>query len=434
MDLDYGMSTNQGESPNFYDLLHHTAVTEGQKALQSGKIDPAEAAKNAKKLGIGDPNELDAIIAKKPGHFDYSFSDPNRAPVPGRKPQQKITNTHAKPMDQQGLATAMDTVRNTPEFQTAQQGLEQNSDVLPQLMMHQASSAWIQPLAALADYVSSQSGNRGTASEGVKNISSATPAQQAQMLLKYQEDQQKRKDDLAKLLISSSSTLNKNRDKEVIVTGDMTGGMNTPRARAERFHNEVLRKLDNNPNLSKQLQSANAMENALDMLSGKNGIDVNPQLFHEGMQAIRLNLAGAGRSGVGERSANYMDSLEKEWDNILQKWGNKVESIPPNDPQLVQLKRELEHARGMMKTQRGRLMNSITSGNEYLYDNPDNADLKMSLENKIKSFEGITPDREDIAPPPVAKAKIVAPVAGGTAKKPVQEMSLEELKAELNGQ
>ena len=397
MDDFLGMSQPQQAQPNFMDMLHQGAISAGIGAIKAGIVAPQKAAKEAKNMCVGDPNELDSVIKGDKPHFDYTFGSPQAQKV---KPQEKKTTKEQMPVDPETAQANLGILQSIPGYQEAQSGggdLQKN--VMAMLQAQPESNAWIKPLAGLADYVSKQSGNQGNA------LASFTPngmssAERAQVLLKYQDEAQKRREDNFKALVTGLSSLTKAGGSTVNVVGGQNGsGFNSQEGRDDRFHNEVLRKLDNNPTIQKQINASNGLENSLELLSGQNGVTVNPALFHEAMQTMRTNTVGAGKSIGDERADTYMQSLAKKWESYFgEKVANGVVSIPQSDPQLQQAKAELAAARKMITNQRGRLMDQLISGHGSIYSR--RPDLKQDLEDRISAMSTVLPERPDIAPLP----------------------------------
>lgn len=432
MSMPGGQPTPDGGAPDFASLLHHGAIDAGVKAIKNSS-DPTktaiQAAKDAKKLGVGDPNELDAIISGKTKPFDYTFGA-KHAGTPHPNSSQKTTVKKPNVTPDQ-MTSMMGDIRNDPQAIALQTGNDQMGESLGNILaMEQNSNGWMKPLASLADYVSNQSGNKGTASQGYAP-NGMTDSERAKTLLTYQNDVQKRKEDLYKTQLTALNNYTKNQGNTTVQIGDGVGGsgLNSPRGRAERFHNEILRKLDNNPTLAKQLGTANALESSLSLIGPD--MVVNPALMHDAMQSVRLNTVGGGKSIGDERADTYMSSVVKDWQRVLEKYGNKVSSIPQDDPQLQQVKQELLHVRNMVMKQREKLLGSISSGQDWMYD--ANPDLKASLDKKLSNVRGLT---EDISAEdqPSADAKYhPKKIAAPAGKKDTKQMSIEELEAELAG-
>ncbi len=116
-------------------------------------------------------------------------------------PQKKNTNTDTRvregttiQRDPMGVNAAMDTMSSRPEYLAAQQSDQDSQDQLNKLKMA-PTNGWIRPLSALSDSL--------TGSHLAETA--PDPAARTALLLKYQDDMDKRKQEMFKSLANSAA-------------------------------------------------------------------------------------------------------------------------------------------------------------------------------------------------------------------------------------
>lgn len=188
---------------------------------------------------------------------------------------------------------------------------------------------------------------------------------------------------------------------------------------AQMINARNIQGLKQDPNVAKQVMSLNSMKNAFDLLTQQ----PTPQTFHDAQQAVRnvsTGLTGGSKSGVEERAQTYMPSIERDFQNIQQAWGNNVQKIPANDPQMVQLKKDLQllHQGVSEETMKGAI--ARTGGYNYIYEDPRfGPQLKSGLDSLLQSYGG-TQGGQAGAGAPEAPLNMTAP-ASGMSKKAIQK-------------
>lgn len=257
------------------------------------------------------------------------------------------------------------------------------------------------PLAALARTWNKQSGFQDDTGEGY--VPPQTPESSRADKFKELEALQKNKMDLQRgvyenmktntpsntiqdTLAAMAGMKHEEGDKDAINSALMRQEQQNW-TKAQTIHQANIQGAKRDPVLQAQLKSINSVANVFDLLQ-KNP---NPQIFSESMQnlkAVTTGLTGGQKSGVEERMADYMPSIERDWKNLVQAYGNKVENIPKNDPQFMQLSKELVQARGAIASD---LVNDAivrTGGFDYIYNKYPK--LEESRKAWINSISGLS--------------------------------------------
>ena len=83
-----------------------------------------------------------------------------------------------------------------------------------------------------------------------------------------------------------------------------------------REHQNVINKINSNPNIKTRLQQYQNLDNTLSNIA--NADHVTPEMFDEAQQAVRANLGIKGSSGVGERENTQMKALGLNADRLKE--------------------------------------------------------------------------------------------------------------------
>lgn len=317
------------------------------------------------------------------------------------------------------------TWRDMPEFQNVQRGQEQLQNMIAMEAQRPIVQNMAHPLALLADAISFKPRNLAASTPSGQDTAAARGAR----ILEYQQKLQKDKEDQANALRSAilgskggSQTMTLQTLKEATestnkleqlqkkinelvgttqqqdthtdgtsltdttentVDNSIEATATDPKAKANSAANvkermdradyrTLFNSIDKDPVLKTQLLAGNSLVTQFHQLALPN---ITPQQVSEGMQTVRnttTGLSGGSRSGVSERAETYMSSIDREFANLVQKWGNNVQNIPQNDPQFIQVKQELAAAYDSLSHERRSLIYAkLPAFQHVLNDHPD---------------------------------------------------------------
>ena len=400
--------------------LKQSLVSIGTNALQSGKVDPMTAKKMASSVGAKQLPDDDYLTKYLGGgkQDPYNFGpgpemssgapasempSPMSSSMPALKPQltaamvpnpggaaagkkgsvinsslkstqnqgeKKIQNTY---LDKDNLNSIAESLRSVPEVSGA---LGQPKDLEDQLSMIKnmnvdKDSAWIKPLLALTD---SQTGSHFSQSYQPGGM---TPAERNQLLLKYQDEVQKRKGDIAKTFIEGigkikSGTDQTTQNQQLLQAlannqnnASAAGGLASTRTDALRLR--AGQDFDTDKILTQMTTTNNSLDRALSMMNGKTPITgKNFALLQQDM----INaMSPGGAATEGKVNREMVETLAATLNDVQQKFGD-IEDLRKEQPQIFaqlqglikQVKEDYNRA-GQQRVQE-KLLNSRQMGDE----------------------------------------------------------------------
>lgn len=349
-------------------------------------------------------------------------NDPRVANVDGTKPGQKVVQDDTKAKKDVSVYKAM---VNPEEFNKALAAYKDTDEYKQQLAsinnLEQLSllatgapdknAAWLKPLIALTD---SQTGSH--LMSGYEP--GLSPKDRNTLILKYADELAKRRNDQASearkaaLGLLGDTVTNQLLQKAGLLTqisGD-SPSKNMMERQDRQDHRTAVNNLQKNPVIQKQLLTSNSIATGFDQIDKMEL--TSPQQVAEAMQVVRnatTGLTGGAKSGVTERVETYMPNIWRGWQNLVQKYNGSVENIPNNDPQLVQIKKELVQASKSINKEFWALVDAATGGFSEMYKRRD--DLKESLLDLTNSYRSLVGNK-----PGMSNKEIDAKAAAATKK------------------
>lgn len=239
-----------------------------------------------------------------------------------------------KYMDPEQVQEAMDTIRKSPEMQDLQQGEGSMRNALAMAAAQpNADPGWVKPLLALTD---SWTGSKTMAgyTPGV------TPHERTEMLLKYQDEIQKRKADIVKTLTGGLNAsknggfvINTGTTKSTDTDTQGKGGPNSAYSQTRR--NALIARagesFDNDIHLKSARASLNMLQRAQEMMSSGTPITATD------LNQLQIDLSNA--MAPGGTATNMKIGLDIVHPfaailNSLVQRGDSIQDLRRDDPHL----------------------------------------------------------------------------------------------------
>lgn len=208
-----------------------------------------------------------------------------------------------------------------------------NSDLEGQInnLKSESGGSWITPLLALSD---AQNGTH--MAESLKGFGGMSPTDRNAMIMKYQDEIQKRNNDRNKTLMSGlSAVLKKPESTTTIQNGDMSlgglGGLAPTRLEALRIG--AGKQFDSDKVLTGLEQTQNAFERARNLLDSK------MPLAKQDVDLIQADIInGMQRSGQATVSTQQREMLNTMYDavNKAQVYGGSLGDLRKAEPQIFE--------------------------------------------------------------------------------------------------
>lgn len=283
--------------PGFMDLLGTLNET-GQQALESGAISPADAKKhlvegenwltNFLKGPQKASGPLDMTVGLEPASGPLvprapASAPPRAAPLsqlpvaPGFTPGGRTAKSESKGQvdntqsrnSYEGASDVINQARNLPEVQDAARSTSQMEDVVNMMQASRdPNSYWVKPLLALSDSVT------GSKLSGAYQ----DPAGKFDTILKYRDEINKRKQDMAKTLIDSISKMktgqDQNKQMQMLMMGMGGAGAQLSNSRLNTLTKTIGEAFDKDKILEPLQANLNSMGRAESLLRGDAPIDI----------------------------------------------------------------------------------------------------------------------------------------------------------------
>lgn len=425
----------------------------GMQALASGQVSPEEAAANAEEFfgkkqvsspattGQIQPNPIAMGTNPLPSSPVSMAAGVGGVPAPGSftKTDNTVTekggnkDTQNKFFDPTQVVQAADVIRNLPEVQNLNQGEDNMQNILSMAMSQRsADPGWVKPLLALTD---SQTG-----SKLMQGYTAGPKAEDTNaMLLKYSDELQKRKADIAKNIIhgisaqkgGGLSTTQEDRINQVLNSaGAKTPGGEIRQKMDEVRYRQLLSLAERSPGLMKSLGAAQTAQTELDLADPNKTGPVSKEQFEEIQNMVRrlpgaLTASSGGNTTGHERDAMTMRSMEKDlgkmWDTYIK---NGVNEIPADDPQLKHFRGLASHIRNRFQSfYTGKLQGLSASAKSMFDRNPElKSDWDGYLLANMELSSGGSAGQPDLPTlpeqPKAARKKATAKGTGSTGGKP----------------
>lgn len=292
---------------------------------------------------------------------------------------QKLNQTRNVWSTPDEINSRIDAISNTQPILEQKKGIADAEKLLSMQEQNANKDGWIKPLLALAD-----SQNGGGVHPGNMAASFTAPEVAQTKVMKAQDDLQKRKESLNKLIFDAAGKAKEGTDNSQLANSiqqmlGYTQGMVNGQNRMDpddQIHQRNITALKKDPLLRKNLGNMQTIENALNNATGVDKL-TNEQ-FHELQQAIRSSIT-KGTGGVDERAATYYKSLGMSERQLMQYIESKPESLSINDP-FVQHVLQIGNAElGNLKRQSSDQANFLTKGNKSMYSR--RPDLQSDLDD-----------------------------------------------------
>lgn len=322
----YGMGSGQGE--------YGTRSGTGQKPGQGpGMAQPGQTGQPAP--GQQPPptqGSLLAMVANRDQNQDpLAMPENDRSPATATPPKVVSKRPNAGAED---LQKFWDKMQADPELMAIKKGNQDLAENTPKLIGQQSDHAWIQPVAALADYVSRQSGNQGSAQLGVKNLIGIPPSEQANLLLKYQDEAQKRKEDLYKTQMNALMGYGRGQGNVTVTTGGPEAGAGLTKRTLMTQASAAGKQYDNDKMLLGFETGFNNFDKFQGMMDGKTPIDSSK---YNVMQEELTRAMLAGQNGGGQVADARV--VRDQIDSVFAKW-NKVETSLKKDGKIPDMRKD----------------------------------------------------------------------------------------------
>lgn len=401
-------------------------ANQGQKALASGAISPAQAKAVQKKLGLDNPKAQDYLASYLGGDQSspYVFgakssSSPPAAKVAGKGTQTKNTNTTSQEDSSktnrntyEGVGDIMSMARGLPEIQSQSQGI---SDMQAQLDKLRASKStndsWVKPLLALSDSVN-----------GGHQADSFMPAQEKKNanLEKFANELQQRRSDLSKTLLDSIAKMKTGSDQNALNnksgtniflgTGMNQGGLNSSRLLAMplRAGNDFDKQL------APATKAVESFNNGEDLLNNKN-IPLTENNLNMIQQDISNGLSASGNATDSKLAMDMMHAVQGTIANAKLKYTGTLK--PEDDlrlaiPDIVdQIHKVLQNVRSSYSDRVNRQADQIAKTYESSYDDIPN--LRETVEAKKAAIAARFPKSKSYSITGAEAAPLVPPAGGG---------------------
>lgn len=270
---------------------------------------------------------------------------------------------------------------------------EKGVDDLQSLLQMQAkantgrSTMDFSPLAHLADVWAKQAGLPGGYADGMK-----PPEDQNPKLIAFAEEVQKRRGELQKGLQDTvklgkgggtflEQLMNAQALKESASAGYGQGGAGKSAALGDvpTWYTSLMQQVKTSTKGigGKQVLASNAMLTALSQMSKL--AQVPESIIKESTQTQRnaiASLLSTSRSAENERQVATLSSLWKDLGQRVSHLMNTVGNVPQDDPQLVQIKAELERNYMSILAEHQKLVTAAAAGYGPILDLPGNELLK----------------------------------------------------------
>ena len=293
------------------------------------QIDPATWLNSIMSMKAADPNGpgvlQSPISMQSPGALQSTPPQPP-APVPQQVPSVPLLSkgsfskktgkedetTKENTYDQAG--DALNLLRSQPEYKQAQKGNQDLSDYISRLtkVQNPDSPNWlVGPLAALSD---SMTGSKLSAQAAAQN-----PSSQAQQLLKYKDELNKRQNDTVKTLLESVSKLKTGQTGQTSTNINLSGvggpGMNS--------NNDAknLAQWQDRLNKDPGIKTANDIMDSVDRV--KNALAVNNSAST--YPVIAGILRGAGINRLTQAEISTVGGGDTSWAAKLEQAMQKAE-------------------------------------------------------------------------------------------------------------
>lgn len=363
------------------------------------------------------------------------------------KRDTKTSSTRNLNYTQDEFLNLANAAEQLPYIQEQREGIREMENLLSMSQQRPVddSDAWVRPLINLTDSITGSNlmkGYKGPESSADKN----------HKLLQLRDDLQRRKSDLSKTLLEGISKMKAGTQTDSLGQSmAFTSGFNQGMGRslddrmaladkraADIAHRQTVQAIKTNRPLAQRIGQYQNLANALTVLT--NADKVTPQQLHEAQQAIRSNIGIKGTGGVEERKETYYHSLGLNAANWQQFLTSKPVDIKHNKELMKHVKELAILEQANIESQYKDQLSALAAGHEWVYDNPEFAHYKKSLDSLLKNqaAQFKIPDREQIreqvherlaATEPKKKAKPKATPTPGTRVKALEEMTDAELDA-----
>ncbi len=161
-----------------------------------------------------------------------------------------------------------------------------------------------------------------------------------------------------------------------------------------REHQNVINKINSNPNVKQRLTQYQNLDNALSSITQSDKL--TPQQIMEFQQSVRTNLGIKGSSGVGEREETYFKTAGLNAANWMQFITGNPAEIAKDSKLMNHFKQLATVEQGNISKQFDKSLSAASAGHASMYGR--RPDLKDDLKDALNSQkEQMTPQSE--APP-----------------------------------
>lgn len=305
------MDSSPAQGPDLQGLI--------SSAMDFAKKNPKEAAKNAKALGLADDNSLKPLIKDPDAYMSKVFGSGNTA-AKTAPPQPKVVK---KSTDMGQVLAGQEQVQQSNPYQDLLRGDDDIGDNAKKMVaMQPNSNAWIRTLAALGDQVHREAGHPGANMAEQITPTGLTPQERTSLLLKYQDEAQKRKQDLyGKVLTLSQKTA----PTVNVTTGDqfggMGGGMRGMAAMLGRASG-IGKEYDKNGQIESGVKQVDSLRRAEDNLTG--GAPITEKMWNDIQQNYINALDTSGRATEGKMARDLQTEWAAELADLKLRAGGKI--------------------------------------------------------------------------------------------------------------
>ncbi len=215
--------------------------------------------------------------------------------------------------------------------------------------------------------------------------------------------------DISKLMTAKESA--ESRKLQAQMMGEYRNGILDQKQtlQDQRINNQVLRAIDNNPNVKTRITQIQNLDNAMAMLQAfPEG--ATPQQIADAQQLIVRNMGITGQSGVNERAERYIHTAGMKGAGLLQFLTGDPVLLSQNSNLMNYIRHQASTERANANQQLLNTINIASAGHGSLYAR--RPELLDDLKDKLSSYQGIMAEPVNASAP----ASIGSPVGQASGK------------------
>jgi hypothetical protein len=281
---------------------------------------------------------------------------------------------------------AYDVASDRPEYKAAQDADQRSQDYLNMMKGQGGQGSWVRPLSALAD---AQTGSH--LAETAEN-----PAQNNAMMLKYQDDLDRRKQEMYKTLADAATKFKSGAATEGYMRGLQNLQMSQQGMAGMQMRMAMI-PMRAGQDFDKQLAGTTGSVEALnrgDSFLNDKSKPLNYQAFLQAQQDVSKGLAGAGNVTDAKTMMDMQQLFQGTLQTLKTKYGNHLQDdVRDYAPEVVaQVNRGLQKIRGDFNDSINRQADQISKSYESSFNTIPN--LAQTVQAKRAAIAGRFPVSE----------------------------------------